>query len=131
MIGPMPRHRAHDRGIYSGQPLLRRDGRVREREEVANFADLEPDEPAGGLQHQDGAFVALTARPMKEFVRIQHCQQRTAHIHQPGDRGRHAWNPGGLYPGQDLPHNPCRGSAKEVADPKDDGMQNRGIRHLY
>ncbi len=62
---------------------------------------------------------------------IEYGEQGPTDIDQPFDRVRHAGNASGREARQDLTHDPCRGSANMRTDSKDDGVQRRGVSHLY
>ena len=100
-------------------------------EEVEHLADPEAVPAARHLDDHDGALVVLAARLLEEDVTVEHGEQGPSDVDQPFDRLRHPGNPGGREARQDLTHDPCRGSANKRTDAKNDGVQRRGVSHLY
>ena len=100
-------------------------------EEVDHLADADAVPAARHLDDHDGALVVLPARLLEEDVTIEHGEQGPSDVDQPFDRFRHAGNASGREARQDLTHDPCRGSANKRTDAKNDGVQRRGVSHLY
>ncbi len=86
---------------------------------------------AGYLDDHDRAFVFLSTVLLEERVPVEHREQRSADVDQPFDRLGDPRNPGGRQARQDLPHDPCRSRANKRTDAKNDGVERRGVSHLY
>ena len=127
----VPANRSDHRRVHAWQALPRRYCRVGEREEIADLADFKTDQLASRREDQDGPLITFPPRLAQQPVRIQDGQERAANVDNAGDGCPHPRNAGGGKRRQNLPHNPCRSAANQVADAEYDGVQNRSISHLY
>lgn len=127
----VPANRSNDRRIHAWQALPRRDCRLGEREEIANLADLKTNQLASRREDQNSPLITVPPRLAQQPVCIQDRQERAANIDNAGNGCPHPRDAGGGKRRQNLPHNPCRSAANQVADAKYDGVQNRSVSHLY
>ena len=119
------------RGSIPGRSARSAIGALGDLEEVDHLTDAQPVPAARHLDDHDGALVLRLARLLEEHMAIEHGQQGPADVHQPFDRLGHPGNPGSREARQDLTHDPCRGRANKRTDAKNDGVERRGVSHLY
>ena len=100
-------------------------------EEVENLADSQPVTAALHLEDDDCALVGREPGLLQQQVPVQDRKQAATDVHEPFDRVRHTWNPGGRKAREDLTHDPCRGRADYLTDSKDDGVKRGRVSHLY
>ena len=131
MVGAVPGHRPNHPRIDTGEPVPLGDVGGRQLEEIANLANQQAAETLAGGHDDDCPFVARSPCTAQQFVRIDDGQEGPPHVHEAGDRGGHVGYAGGRQRREDFPHNPCRGCSDQVADAENDGVEGRGVSHLY
>ena len=103
----------------------------RDLEEVDHLTNTDAVSAACHFNDHDGALVVLAARLLEEDVTIEYGEQGSSDVDKSFDCFRHSGNASGREARQDLTHDPCRGSANKRTDAKNDGVQRRGVSHLY
>jgi hypothetical protein len=118
-------------GIYSGQvpPLNDRSGW--NFEEVEDLTDPQAVIASFDLEDDDGTLIGGTPILLQQQVAIEYGQQAAPDVHQPFNRIRNTRYTGSRKAREDLTHDPCRGRADNLTDPKDDGVERGGVSHVY
>jgi hypothetical protein len=114
--------RTHQSRIDPRQVGSRRDGVLGNLEEVHDLGDPQPVAAAGDLYDHDRTLVPRLPLLLEEDVAVENGEEGAPDVDEPFDRLADTRDPGGREARQDLTHDPCRGSANQRTDPKDDGV---------
>ena len=114
-----------------GQVGPRRDRLLGHFQEVEDLPDPETVTAAGDFDDHDCALILRLPRLLEEDVAVENGKEGAPDVDQPFDGLRDTRNSGSGQARQDLTHDPCRGSANQRTDAKNDGVQRWGVSHLY
>jgi hypothetical protein len=124
-------YRQDQPGIDPRKVGVRCDGTLGDLEEIDNLPDAQSVAAAADLHDHDRALVRRRPRLLEEDVAVENGEEGAPDVDQTFDGLRDTRNAGGGQTWQDLTHDPCRGSANQRTDPKNDGVERRGVSHLY
>ena len=91
-------------------------------EEVQDLPDAQTVAAAGDLDDHDCALVLRLPLLLEEDVPVENGEEGAPDVDQPFDGLRDTRDSGSGQARQDLTHDPCRGSANQRTDAKNDGV---------